>query len=62
MNISLQASASIGPDVTGKLTQVQIQGNQAKHIEKVLTKDFNIEKKFIYGLDAATKGQKKGKK
>jgi len=57
-----QASASIGPDVSGKFVQVQIQGNQAKHVEKVLTKDFNIEKKFIYGLEAATKGQKKGKK
>jgi len=57
-----QASASIGPDVSGKFIQVQIQGNQAKHVEKVLTKDFNIEKRFIYGLEAAAKGQKKGKK
>ena len=45
---------------------IVVDGNKSIKTEifndKVLTKDFNIEKRFIYGLEAATKGQKKGKK
>ena len=56
-----QASTSIGNDITGKLVQVLIQGNQTKHVESILTASFNIDKRYITGLENA-KPTKKGKK
>ena len=32
-----QASVSIGTDLTGKLVQVQCQGNQTKHVVHIFT-------------------------
>lgn len=54
-----QASISIGMDLTGKLTQVQIQGNQTKHVQHIMCEVFKIDKKYITGLDNAKPGKKK---
>lgn len=61
MRKKAQASTSIGPDVSGKFVQVLIQGNQTRHVETILTVNFNIDKRFIIGLENA-KPAKKGKK
>ena len=61
MRKKAQASTSIGNDITGKLVQVLIQGNQTKHVESILTATFNIDKRYITGLENA-KPTKKGKK
>ena len=55
-----QASASIGPDLTGKMTQVQVQGNQTKHVQHITEQIFKLDTKFISGLENIKKG-KKGK-
>ena len=54
-----QASISIGMDLTGKMTQVQIQGNQTKHVQHIMCEVFKIDKKYITGLDNAKPGKKK---
>jgi len=54
-----QASISIGPDLTGKVVQVQIQGNQTKHVQHIVCDIFKIDKKYITGLENAKPGKKK---
>lgn len=54
-----QASISIGPDLTGKFIQVQIQGNQTKHVQHIICDNFKIDKKYITGLENAKPGKKK---
>merc|ERR1711917_160572 len=53
-----QASISIGPDLTRKVVQVQIQGNQTKHVQHIVCDIFKIDKNILPVLKMLNQGKR----